>query len=622
MAARASRLVAGAVLLVGFAAAGALFTFGGDGRSTPPGLAGVALELEGRLREAGAGLHARAMTLAELPRMSAAVATDVPTVHNLTQDELAFRPQPGEIIEIGQVRLDGHVVSLLRIPEGSSQVAELEHAGVAVTRGEHGVMISEVVDIKPDSQKEIDHGALAVSWTLDTKDAEAKMEALGVPARFEVGGRTVLSTKRAFVPGAPTVRARIDVSGGAVVAESEPAAVTPLRAASAGVAALALLVAGLLWRRGSRGAEPVNNELVDLPPKPASDPAAEKPASQPGSRLPSTKPDSNPQDDLGHAPTSQLPPSDPLLPKAARDPATFGRYTVVRKLGSGGMAEVYLALAAGEAGFTKPVALKIMHHHLAQMPQIVEHFLDEARIASRLSHPNIVPIIDLGKAGEDYFIAMEFVDGSDLGDLMSGVREKGELVPIAVGLAILRKVCRGLHAAHTALGSDGKPLDLVHRDVKAENVMVSRQGDVKVSDFGIAKANQKQAQTRAGQVKGTTAYMAPEQRMGQAVDRRADVYGVGALAYELLAGTEINLDFEMLAHRGVEGWPHLAPASRLRPELPLELDTLIFKALAFNREDRFASCEEMEEALDAVAARHQLLAGDKQLVAWMEHMLA
>ena len=227
-------------------------------------------------------------------------------------------------------------------------------------------------------------------------------------------------------------------------------------------------------------------------------------------------------------------------------------------------------------------------------------------------------IIDLGKAGEDYFIAMEFVDGVDLAELMLQVRGRGDVTPIPVALAILRKVCRGLHAAHTATSSDGEPLELVHRDVKAENVMISRQGEVKVSDFGIAKARVRQASTRTGQVKGTAAYMAPEHRLGEEVDRRADIYGVGALAYELLTGSEINLDFEMLAHKGIDGWPHLPKPSAVRPALPAEIDVIVWKALSFDRKERYASCEEIEEALDQVAALHNLVAGDRHVVAWIE----
>jgi serine/threonine-protein kinase len=302
--------------------------------------------------------------------------------------------------------------------------------------------------------------------------------------------------------------------------------------------------------------------------------------------------------------------------------AVFGRYTLVRKLGTGGMAEVYLARVAGEAGFQRDVALKIMHPNLASMPEVVDHFLDEARLASRLSHPNIVQIYDLGRSGEDYYIAMEYIDGYDLDFLLDSGSARGAPIPVRVTLAIVRKVCDGLHAAHTAVTAEGAPLDLVHRDVKAENVLISRKGEVKVADFGIAKANQRVRQTQLGMVKGTAAYMAPEHRVGKPVDRRADVYGVGAILYELLTGTQINLDLENLAHLGKEGWPHLTPPSQVRGDLPQEIDALVFKALAFDREDRYPTCAAMEDALEQFAVRHALEVGDKIVVAWIEKEIA
>ncbi len=312
------------------------------------------------------------------------------------------------------------------------------------------------------------------------------------------------------------------------------------------------------------------------------------------------------------------------FPEGANIPAsqTFGRYQLVRKLGSGGMAEVYLARVVGEAGFAKDVALKIMHKSLSSMPEVVDHFLDEARLATRLNHPNIVQIIDLGKQGDDYYIAMEYVDGYDLDFLLDSCQRRGVQVPIRIALAIVRKVCDGLQAAHTSVAADGRPLDLVHRDVKAENVLISRKGEVKIADFGIAKANQRTRQTQLGMVKGTAAYMAPEHRAGRPVDRRADVYGVGAILYETLAGYQVNLDLETLAHLGVEGWPHLRPLSQIRGDVPPGTDELVFKALQYNRDDRYPTCAAFEDAIEAYATRNGLVASDKALIQWLEGEIA
>jgi eukaryotic-like serine/threonine-protein kinase len=306
----------------------------------------------------------------------------------------------------------------------------------------------------------------------------------------------------------------------------------------------------------------------------------------------------------------------PLGPKLAH------RYTIVRSIGAGGMAEVFLARATGEAGFEKLVALKVLHANLARNQKAVDHFLDEARLASRLTHPNIVQITDLGRSGDDYFIAMEYIEGCDLDHLLRTARARGRLVPVAIGLTILRKVCDGLHAAHSASGPDGAPLDLVHRDVKTANVLLSKDGVVKISDFGIAKASQQLHVTSIGETKGTAAVMAPEQRIGKSVDRRADVYGVGALGYELLTGAEINLDLAALLHLSPAGWPHLPPASQVRSELPPELDAVLVRALSFEAAGRQASCAELEAELDDIAARHGLLASDKQIAQWVEGELA
>jgi serine/threonine-protein kinase len=313
--------------------------------------------------------------------------------------------------------------------------------------------------------------------------------------------------------------------------------------------------------------------------------------------------------------------SEIVMPRRADRPSGIrvGRYIVLKRLGSGGMADVYLARAEGEAGFERLVALKVMLDEFSRNPKFVSHFLDEARLAPRLVHPNIVAVTDLGQEGDSYIIAMEYVDGADLARLVQSVAARSAEIPAGVALAIVRRVCDGLHFAHTAVDSDGDPLHLVHRDVKSANVFVARNGSVKVGDFGIAKiaGASRTAKTEIGEVKGTAAYMAPEHRTGQDVDARADVYAVGAICYELLTGRTINLDLAMLAHLGREGWPHLAPPSSVRRDLPAELDAVVFRAMAFEREDRFPSCEALEQAVAEIADRHGLAAGDKVIARWI-----
>jgi serine/threonine-protein kinase len=337
-------------------------------------------------------------------------------------------------------------------------------------------------------------------------------------------------------------------------------------------------------------------------------------------RRPSGAPAPPPAPELSPPAPAPTPPIAPAPTPVGR----IGRYTLLRPLGVGGMAEVFLARAEGEAGFGKLVALKVLQPFFARQPPVVDLFLDEARLAAGLDHPNVVQIHDLGRAGDQYFIAMEYVDGADLAQLLEATRAAGVPVPVPVAVAILRRICDGLHAAHTATGPDGDPLGLVHRDVKSANIYVSRNGAVKVGDFGIAKATHaiRMSRTEIGQIKGTPGYMAPEHRLGQEVDPRADLYGVGAVAYELLSGQPINLDLVALLERGTDGWPHLPPLRRLRTDVPLALDAAVTRALAYQREARFPDCATLEAALAAVAALTGVgSADDKEIGRWARALL-
>lgn len=310
--------------------------------------------------------------------------------------------------------------------------------------------------------------------------------------------------------------------------------------------------------------------------------------------------------------------SDAGAPVTLGPGAVLGRWEILTRLGSGGMADVYKARAKGEAGFSKVVALKVMHPHLARNPRVVELFLDEARVAAQLSHPNVVQIIDLGRIGGDYAITMEFIDGSDLEHVLAKAREAGRVVPLAVVVGLLKRVTDGLAAAHNAVAADGSPLEIVHRDVKAANVLVSRQGAVKVMDFGIAKAASQSHMTVAGETKGTPSMMAPEQRVGDVVDKRADIYSLAAVGYELVTGQVVNLDLAALMHLGLEAWPHLPPAMHFRPDCPAELNALLFAGMAYERNARPASCEAFEAALEQIEKAYGLAATDKDIARWVQ----
>ncbi|HWM89029.1 MAG TPA: protein kinase [Kofleriaceae bacterium] len=547
----------------------------------------VAAELDAQLREAAASTRSRAQTLADLPRLALAVATDAPTVRDLTGEELAFRPRTGETIEIAQVpRAGGAPASLLRIPPDPAVAVPLESPGVHLVMAGASLRVAAVVRVEPRARADELYGVVAVTRPPDLDPVSALLEPLGAGVRLETPAGS-FAIGPPLPPGADTVAIALGAAsrGARLVAPApgEPGwSAAPLILGIA-MAVLGLVTSVLLWRR--RG------------------PASARDPSQP------------------------LPLVTQVTPMMARPDLTggfrLGQYMVLRRLGSGGMADIYLARSEGEAGFERLVALKVIQDEMASNPKFVSHFLDEARLVSILNHPNIVAITDLGKADDKYVIAMEFVDGADLERLIHSVAARRALVPVRVALAIVRRICEGLHFAHSALDGQGQPLHLVHRDVKSANVFVSRSGAVKVGDFGIAKiaSSMRTARTEIGEVKGTAAYMAPEHRIGGEVDRRADLYAVGAICYELLTGQVINLDLAMLAHLGREGWPHLAPPSGVRPELPRELDGVVFRAMAFEREDRFASCEELELALAAIVERYALSANDRAIAQWIAEEL-
>ncbi|HEY4730184.1 MAG TPA: serine/threonine-protein kinase, partial [Myxococcales bacterium] len=278
----------------------------------------------------------------------------------------------------------------------------------------------------------------------------------------------------------------------------------------------------------------------------------------------------------------------------------IGKYKLVRLIASGGMAEVYLARQAGAAGFEKLVCLKRILPHLARDKQFVEMFLNEARLAARLDHPNIVSIFDLGEANGNYFIAMEFIDGPSLRAAAKRALERGERLPIPEIVKIVSMAAAGLHYAHELTDAGGKPLGLVHRDISPDNVLVHRNGAAKVVDFGIAKAANSSSSTRTGTLKGKVAYMPPEQLRGDPLDRRTDVFALGVVLYELLAGQRPwagDSEVSLIGRIMTEDPP---PLSTLRPDAPAGLVAVLDRALAKDREARYASCHDLQADLEAL----------------------
>ena len=224
---------------------------------------------------------------------------------------------------------------------------------------------------------------------------------------------------------------------------------------------------------------------------------------------------------------------------ARADSDRLGPYRLVDKLASGGMATVHLAERLGAAGFARTVALKVVHPHLADQVEFTEMFLDEARLSARIDHPNVVRVDDFGNVDGRYFLAMEYVRGQPLAAILGALSERGRQMAPHLSVWIATQVAEGLHAAHEATDDRGLPLGLVHRDVSPQNVMVSYDGHVKVLDFGVAKAEGRVQLTRNGSLKGKLAYMSPEQAWSRPVDRRADVFALGVVLWELLTGKRL-----------------------------------------------------------------------------------
>jgi serine/threonine protein kinase len=302
--------------------------------------------------------------------------------------------------------------------------------------------------------------------------------------------------------------------------------------------------------------------------------------------------------------------------------ARLGRYQLLRKIAVGGMAEIYLARVSGAGGFEKNVVVKRILPQLAESDEFFTMFLDEARIAATLQHPNVVHIYDAGQADNEYFIAMEHLDGADLHTVRRVLADRGEAIPLQHAIFIVSSVAAGLHYAHEKLGLDGKPLHIVHRDVTPQNVFLTREGWVKLVDFGIAKAaNRVSNTTTYGTLKGKLAYMSPEQCRADLVDRRSDIYSLGVLLYEMTCGRRPyagKSEYELLREI-VEG--AVPPPSLATPGYPPELEVIAMRALAREPADRYPDALAMEQDLARFARRNDLHGSTLTLAAYLEPLL-
>ncbi|MCG8421519.1 MAG: protein kinase [Proteobacteria bacterium] len=292
----------------------------------------------------------------------------------------------------------------------------------------------------------------------------------------------------------------------------------------------------------------------------------------------------------------------------------FGRYLLLRRLARGGMAEVFLARQSGPGGFERLVAVKRILPHLVDTPDFVQMFLDEARLAARLTHPNVAHIYEFGQVDEHYFIAMEYVDGVHAGILVE--RGAYEKLPAALVARIGADACDGLNYAHNVEGPDGRPLHLVHRDVSPPNLLISQDGVVKLVDFGIAKAVSTVEKTQPGIVKGKFAYMSPEQTMGLKLDGRSDVFSLGLVLWELLAGRVALGRTDPVAAMTAIRDGKLPSIRKARPDVSPQLASTIERALHTDPNYRLSAAE-LGNALEGFIKSSPELGTSMQLAQWI-----
>ncbi|MBR6245455.1 serine/threonine protein kinase [bacterium] len=278
-------------------------------------------------------------------------------------------------------------------------------------------------------------------------------------------------------------------------------------------------------------------------------------------------------------------------------PSLFGKYYLLELVNLGGMAEIFKAKMFGVEGFEKIVAIKRILPEVAVDEEFIKMFIDEAKIAVRLQHPNIVQIYELGNINGSYFIAMELVNGKDLKVIRQRLKRVELLMPVEQSAYIISQVCDGLDYAHRKTDEHMNSLNIVHRDVSPQNIIVSYEGNVKLIDFGIAKAQSKSTKTQAGMVKGKFSYMSPEQVNGKVLDRRSDIFSLGVVFFEMLTGKRLFLgksDVETLEKvRAAE----VVPPSMFNSSVPPEIDRIVMKALAREREDRYQWASEFSDDL-------------------------
>jgi serine/threonine protein kinase len=314
---------------------------------------------------------------------------------------------------------------------------------------------------------------------------------------------------------------------------------------------------------------------------------------------------------------------DPPLPfERVRQPVPFGKYLLLDRISVGGMAEVFKAKSYGVEGFEKIIAIKRILPTMGEDRDFIKMFIDEAKIAGQLAHANICQIFELGRIDGSHFIAMEYIWGKDLLQIQNRLRKIKQPMPIAMACFTIAKVLEGLDYAHRKRDPLGRPLEIVHRDCSPQNVLVSYEGEVKIIDFGIAKATSRNSRTMAGVLKGKFGYMSPEQVRGLPLDRRSDIFALGTMLYECLTGDRLfqgETDFSTLEKvRNVD----IRPPREINPNIPPAVEAVILKALAKDVEERYQWCSEMLADLQAFLMAQDVVFTAKSLSSWLKEVFS
>jgi serine/threonine protein kinase len=303
-------------------------------------------------------------------------------------------------------------------------------------------------------------------------------------------------------------------------------------------------------------------------------------------------------------------------------PLPFGKYLLLELINAGGMAEVFKAKVFGVAGFERVVAIKRIWPHWAEDEKFTKMFIDEARIAVQLTDPNIVQIFELGITDRQHYIAMEYIAGRDLRQLIDGLNERNLRLPVAHAVYVATSLCAALDYAHRKTDLDGQPMNIIHRDVSPQNVLVGYDGAVKVADFGIAKAEHRLTETQSGSIKGKFGYMSPEQARGESIDRRSDIFAVGILLHEMMTGQKLfdgASDFSAL-QRVRDG--DVASPAMGNPDVPPELERIVLRALAASPDDRYHWASELSEDLQQFLIEDKSIFTAQRMATFMREQFA